>query len=186
MTRLPASLSPTMLRGIVAAVLGVALSTTVTVTFAHRITARTTARLNSAATQLDSITEGSADDPRRAAIAWGYVERLRLGLESPFRLVDAASRDQRLSADQRRTVASALLAHIMRGETSQPDASALDGIGPVVNGAAVTGEQHRRLIRAAVATARDPRVAELAVRTAYELAVSERIVDPSASILAAE
>src|SRR3954467_7761650 len=78
---------------------------------ATRHTARATAELEAAAQRLDSLTAKTpADDQRRAAIAWGYVERMRFGLESPFRLIEAASRDPRLGVPERRTVASALLA----------------------------------------------------------------------------
>ena len=53
--------------------------------------ARANARLNSAAERLDSLMDRApADAGRRVAIAWGYAERLRLGLESPFRLIEAA------------------------------------------------------------------------------------------------
>src|SRR5688572_3519090 len=75
-----------------------------------------TDRLNSAAERLDDLTDGApADDRKRAAIAWGYAERLRLGLESPFRLIESAARDPRLTADEQKTVAWALLAHLLRG-----------------------------------------------------------------------
>lgn len=155
--------------------------------YATRRNARATERLNSAAQRLDSLTDATpGDDRRRAAIAWGYAERLRLGLESPFRLVEAAARDPRLTADERRTVAWALLAHIVRGETHDVDPAALDGLGPIENAASVRGEQHVALIEAAVANSRNPRAGELAVRFAYTLAAAERIVDPSASVLAAE
>src|SRR5688572_26998410 len=77
-------------------------------------TARTTADLQIAARQLRAFTERpSADDQQRAAIAWGYSERLRLGLESPFRLVEAAARDPRLLSHERRTVSRGLLARVL-------------------------------------------------------------------------
>ena len=149
--------------------------------------ARATARLNSAAERLDSLTDRApADAGRRVAIAWGYAERLRLGLESPFRLIEAAGRDPRLTPDERRTVAWALLAHVMRGETHDIDAAALDAMGPLESGRSATGEQHLALIRHAVAKAANPRAAELAVRFAYTLAATERLIDPSAPMLVAE
>ena len=149
--------------------------------------ARANARLNSAAQQLDSLMDRApADAGRRVAIAWGYAERLRLGLESPFRLIEAAGRDTRLTPDERRTVAWALLAHLTRGESHSLDATTLDGLGPVEAGRSASGEQHVALIRRAVANAANPRAAELAVRFAYTLAFTERLVDASAPVLVAE
>src|SRR4051812_41687952 len=187
MMRIRFTPSSRLLRGIIAAVLGVTLSIAVTVALASRRTARTTARLNSAATRLDSLTDGDPDNPRRAAIAWGYAERLRLGLESPFRLIETAARDTRLSADERWTVSWALLAHVVRGETAEIDPAALDGIGPGDGGSdATTGSRHLEFIRETITAARNPRAGELALRMAYTLAVSERIVDNSAPVLVAQ
>src|SRR5262245_37633149 len=149
--------------------------------------ARTTARLYSAAARLDALTDNAlADDRRRAAIAWGYAETLRLGLESPFKLIETAGRDPRLTAEERRTVAWALLAHVIRGETHEIDPAVLDGIGPSESGRMVSGEQHLRLIRAAFDLSEDTRAAELGVRIAYSLGVAERLLDGSAPVLAAE
>ena len=143
-------------------------------------------RLRSAAQQLDDLTDvAPADDHRRAAIAWGYAERLRLGLESPFRLIESAARDQRLTADERRTVAWALLAHLLRGETHQLDPATLDGLGAQPFNRAVSGEQHLELIRNAVTGASNPRSSELAIRLAYTLAASERLVDAAAPVVVA-
>lgn len=150
-------------------------------------TARTTADLKSAVKQLAALTDGGAgDDLQRAAIAWGYAERLRLGLESPFRLIEASARDPRLSSGERRTVSWALLARVLRGESHEVDAAALDILGPWENGHSVSGEQHLALITDVVANARDPRAGELAVRFAYTLASAERLVDGAAALLAAE
>lgn len=155
--------------------------------FARHRGARTTARLYSAAARLDALTDNAlADDRRRAAIAWGYAESLRLGLESPFRLIESAGRDPRLTTEERRTVAWALLAHVIRGESHELDPAILDGLGPVDEGRVAAGEQHLRLIRAAFELSDDTRAAELGVRIAYSLAVAERLVDGSAPVLAAE
>src|SRR5918996_709634 len=102
----------TVLRVVLALVLSVGVTGAALSTYDTRRNARATARLQSAAERLDSLTDATpGDDRRRAAIAWGYAERLRLGLESPFRLVEAASRDSRLDGSERRTIAWALLAH---------------------------------------------------------------------------
>jgi hypothetical protein len=150
-------------------------------------TARTKARLDSAATRLALLTDVlPGDGQQRASIVWGYSERLRLGLESPFRLIEASSRDPRLTDEERRTVSWALLARVLRGETHRVEPAALDLIGPWNQSRAAVGEQHLSLITRAVADAADPRSGELAVRLAYTLASAERTLDGSATLLAAE
>src|SRR6185503_4060190 len=101
------------------------------------------------------------------AIMWGYAERQRLGLESPFRLIEAAALDGRLTPDQQRTVSWALLARVLRGETHQIDPAALDQLGPWQHDRSAVGEQHLTLITNAIRDADDPRAGELAVRLAY-------------------
>src|SRR5205823_14967435 len=161
-------------RSALALVLACGGSLVATLVAVHHWNAKATARLNSAAQRLDALTIHPADDAERAAISWGYAERLRLGLESPFRLIDEASRDSRLDADERRTVSWALLAHVVRGETYAVEPAALDGLGPVQSGASVTGEQHVALMARAISAADNPRAAELAIRVAYTLAATER------------
>lgn len=174
-------------RAALALFIGCATAIVTSLQVAMKRSERTTERLNTAAIRLDAFTGGApGDDQRRAAIAWGYAERLRLGLESPFRLVEAAGRDPRLTVEERRTVSWALLAHIGRGEAHQVDPAVLDGIGPVDGNRLVPGEQHVALIDSVVARAKNPRSAELAIRFAYTLAVAERVVEASAPILAAE
>ena len=149
-------------------------------------TREATNRLNSSAERLDSLTDGGpTDDALRAAVAWGYAERLRLGLESPFRLIEAASRDPRLGAEQGRTVAEALLARVLAGQPVEIDPAILDGIGPGVHRRDAAGEQHLSLITRAVGAGDDPRAGELAVRIAYSLAVTERLVEGAAPPLVA-
>ncbi|MGH7637832.1 MAG: hypothetical protein ACREOK_09270 [Gemmatimonadaceae bacterium] len=165
------------------------LGLTTTLVLAERRAQRTTERLEDAAEQLDSLWIADIDgldEARRAAIAWGYAERLRLGLESPFRLIETAAADARLTEHERRTVSWALLAHVVRGESHQIDPAVLDAIGPSEHGRPAAGEQHLDLITDAVTHAENPRAAELAVRFAYALAQTERIVDAVAPTLAAE
>lgn len=174
-------------RAALALLVACVLSTGLSLLLATRWNARATARLNSAAARLDSLTDrASADADERAAVAWGYAQRLRLGLESPFRLVEAAGRDPRLTVDERRTVAWALLAHVLQGDSHAIDPATLDGIGPMVAGRTVPGERHIALVERAIASTQNPRAAELAVRLAYTLGVAERIVDGSAPGLIAE
>jgi hypothetical protein len=107
-------------------------------------------------------------------IALGYAERLRLGLGSPFRLMETALRDARLSEPARREVAWALLALTLSGNAYDVDAVALDRAG--VAGLASwpgLGRHHLKLIESAIGESRDPRAGELAVRLAYRLAAME-------------
>jgi hypothetical protein len=170
-------LSPSTRRAALSLVLACAMATGLSLYLASRRAAVTTARLHSAERELEALTDGPADTLGRAAIAWGYAERMRLGLESPFRLIEAASRDPRLSRDEQRTVSWALLAALTRGESHQVDAASLDRL---VRGKDVAGDQHLALIESEIARAGDPRSAELALRLAYTLAAAERLVDPSA------
>lgn len=127
---------------------------------------------------------GTNEPDARAAIALGYLERQRLGLGSPFRLMDFALNDPRLDPASRRQVAWALLARTLDRQGYQIDPSAFDGVGATgpVPGA---GRRHLDLIEGAVSEARDPRGGELAVRMGYTLAAAEGVVTKSAVELAA-
>ena len=124
--------------------------------------------------------------PDEVVLALGYVERLRLGLGSPFRLVESAQRDPRLSGLARDQIAWALLARTLAGEAYEVDAAVLDGAG--ANGNATwpgLGRSHLELIENAIAESRDPRGGELAVRLAYRLAAMEGSVSAQTPRLAA-
>lgn len=104
-----------------------------------------------------------------------YLERLRLGLGSPFRLIEQALVDERLSPERRTRLGEALLAMAYDG-----DGFVIDGAGlslPGAHGGSGTGAAHLRLITDAVAEASDPQVGEQAVRLAYLLAQAEGLVD---------
>lgn len=188
-------------RAVLALGIACALSLGLSLVLARQWSIHAAARLSAATARLDSLTDSGTSDARdRAAIAWGYGERLRLGIESPFRLIEAAARDPRLSADERRTVSWALLARVLRptfsdgeGEgagtaraASPIDPAALDGLGPVVGGRSAAGEQHLALLERVITRSANPRTAELAARFAYSLAAAERVVDASAPLLVAE
>lgn len=159
-------------RGLLALLLACSASLVFALVMATERARSATERLNSAAVRLDSLTDAApTDTTSRAAIAWGYAERLRLGLESPFRLIEASARDPRLTAEERRTVSWGLLARVRGGETHHVDPATLDGIGNV------TGETHLGLITRAIGAADDARAGELAVRIAYTLAAAERLVE---------
>lgn len=105
-----------------------------------------------------------------------YVERLRLGLGSPFRLIDQVLIDERLEPARRRRLAEALLALTWSGRGYMVDASGV--IGPRGRAEPYAAAAHTRLVTAAVAEAADPRVGEEAVRLAYMLAQAEGLADP--------
>lgn len=121
-----------------------------------------------------------------AAIALGYLERHRLGLGSPFRLIDYALRDPRLDDSTRHAVAWALLARTIDGDGSRAEPAALDSLdSPSPLGSAVAGSAHLELVEKAVRDAHDPRAGELAVRLAYAFAAAEHRVRSSAPLTAA-
>lgn len=123
--------------------------------------------------------------PAARAVSAAYLERLRLGLGSPFRLIDYATTDPRLTPDERRDLGWALLARVVAGEDYAIEPAALDDAGIPGVPREGTGRFHLRLIENAVKEARDPRGGELAVRLAYGLAAAERSVGRDAPRLAA-
>lgn len=121
------------------------------------------------------------------AVAAGYLERLRVGLGSPFRLAEYASRDPRLSDSTRARLTMAILARTLRGEAYQVDPAALASIG--ARGRwwrGADGAVHLALIERTIDRARDPRGGELAVRVAYALARAEGEVGRQALPIAAQ
>ncbi|MFN2563811.1 MAG: hypothetical protein ABR499_02205 [Gemmatimonadaceae bacterium] len=131
----------------------------------------------------------AADRPRDVsfadAVALGYLERLRLGLGSPFRLIEYASHDPRLDSTARRRVAWALVGRTLRGESYVVEPAALAGVAlPVAtdsqSASVARAARHLTLVESAVDGAPDPRAGELAVRLAYALAAAERTVERSA------
>jgi hypothetical protein len=111
-----------------------------------------------------------------------YLERLRLGLGSPFRLVEQALRDPALVPVDAKDLAEAMLARTMLGDSYWPRKSALDLI--YVNGREGSGIEHQAIIDSVVAAHPDPRVGELAIRLAYRLASTSGSVSRRAPELA--
>ncbi len=97
-----------------------------------------------------------------------YLERLRLGLGSPFRLIDQVLRDSSITSVGRPELAEAMLARTLMGDAYSPRPSALDLM--YFGGNQGLGVQHQAIIDSVVASYRDPRVGELAIRLAYRLA----------------
>lgn len=121
-----------------------------------------------------------------AAIALGYLERLRLGLGSPFRLIDYALHDPRLVDSVRTRLAWALLARTFDGEMYAVPPAALDGFGATGHlSRGASGRDHLELIEGAITEASGPRGGELAVRLAYTLAAAEGSVGERTPVLAA-
>lgn len=120
-------------------------------------------------------------------VALGYLERLRLGMGSPFRLMDYALQDPRLSPGTRTRVAGALLHATGAGWAYAVDPLALaPAAAERADRTRQTGRRHLALVDAAVAEVDDPRVGELAVRAAYGMALAENAVAAPAPLLAAE
>jgi hypothetical protein len=106
-----------------------------------------------------------------AAITAAYHERVRLGLGSPFRTIEIAAYDERLTPPDREELLRALFDRVAGGETYR--------IGATLPGA------HYRVIEHALHSTHDPRIAELATNLAYEIAVTEKTVTPETQYAAA-
>src|SRR5689334_16044309 len=108
------------------------------------------------------------------AIAVGYLERLRLGLSSPFRLIDYALADPVLPDSIGRLVAYAVLQRTLDGDDYHAPVQALSLAALSTD--RVPSElpaRHVALIDSVVASATDPRGGELTIREAYRLAAAE-------------
>lgn len=116
------------------------------------------------------------------AIGLSYLERLRLGLGSPFRLTDEALRDPRLDAVAAPRVAWGVLARLRRGDAYVIDPTVFQGAGP----RDADGAAHVAFIEGAVGEARDPRAGELAVRLAYMIAAANGSVSQQSATVAAQ
>lgn len=115
------------------------------------------------------------------AVAIGYLEQLRLGLGSPFRLVDFALSDPRLGDSTQTRVAWAILARLRRGDAYIVDPAVADAFDSQAEGAA-----HLALIQHTIESAGDPRAGELTVRLAYALAAGEQTIAEQSDVVAAQ
>lgn len=112
-----------------------------------------------------------SDLDTETAVAVGYLERLRLGLGSPFRLIEYALNDPRLADSTRRRLGWALLSRTLNRQAYQIDPAALDRIGLRAAGPVPgSGRLHLDLIDGVIRQSADPRGGELAVRLAYTIA----------------
>ena len=134
-------------------------------------------RSDARATALSENTEAAStprDVEREDAIALGYLERHRLGLGSPWRLIDYALQDDRLADSVRHQVAWAILARTITANEEERYLGALDylAVGSPASRAG-RGRAHADLIDSVVAAAADPRIGELTIRLAYAIAGAE-------------
>lgn len=143
--------------------------------------------MRSAAAYYDSVIVLARATPQNAktdvatTIALGYLERLRLGLGSPFRLADFALSDPRLDDTTRSRVAWALLARLRRGDAYVIDSSLASAFGSQGRGV-----EQLALIQHTIEKAADPRVAELSVRLAFALAASEQTIAEQGDLVATQ
>lgn len=118
-----------------------------------------------------SLTARGTGDPTiEQAIAAGYLERLRLGLGSPFRLIEHSLQDPRLEKEVRERLAWALLDRTLAGESFRVDPRALGERDAEV------AARHLALIEGAIRGSADPAAGMLAVRLAYTMAAAEATV----------
>lgn len=116
------------------------------------------------------------------AVAALYLERLRMGLGSPFRLIDQAQRDQSLAPVSATELAEAMLARTLMGDAYRSHSAALDLISNEERRG--IGARHQAIIDSVVFRSDDPRVGELSVRLAYRLAAASGAVSRRAPELA--
>lgn len=129
------------------------------------------------------VTRRAAAISDAEALAALYLHRLRLGLGSPFRLIDQVVRDPALRPIGADRLADAMLARTMIGDAFLPRATAMDLVAPAWAPAG-DGARHQDLIDSVVAAADDPRVGELTVRLAYRLAEASGTVSRRAPEIA--
>ncbi|HWP03573.1 MAG TPA: hypothetical protein VNL96_08965, partial [Gemmatimonadaceae bacterium] len=102
-----------------------------------------------------------------------YLERARLGVGSPFRLIEMALKDPLLPASVRRVLAFAILDLVVRGEAYVLEPEALRPLVTEYDWKGVASA-HVRLMDSVIRGAPAPRVGELALRLSYRLAVASR------------
>lgn len=121
---------------------------------------------------------------RGDAIMLGYLERHRLGLGSPWRLIDYALHDDRLADSTRHQVAWSILARTISREADERYVGALDylAVGSASSHAG-SGRVHADLIDSVIESAADPRTGELTLRLAYSIAAAEHTTSRHAVVV---
>ncbi|MGQ0646602.1 MAG: hypothetical protein ACT4P7_03465 [Gemmatimonadaceae bacterium] len=115
------------------------------------------------------------------ALAPLYLERARIGVGSPFRLIEYALRDPQLSPERRRQVANAILGRSAEGYVYASPPEALDLLSSRGPG---LGLAHRDFIERVMDGAADVRAAELALRLAYQITATSGVTSPRAGAVA--
>jgi hypothetical protein len=131
----------------------------------------------------DSLAYASDSGPvlHSEALAALYLERARLGLGSPFRIIDYVLRDTLLDPAARRQVAGAILGRTATGAIYTSPAEALDLLSSRGPG---LGLAHRNFIEAILDEADDVRSTELALRLAYQISAASGVTLPRAGAVA--
>ena len=127
------------------------------------------------ARQLDQALSTTAAESISVAdaVAGGYLERLRLGLGSPFRLIDYALADPLLTDSVRHLVTYAILQRTLDGNSYHAPGAALALAGATMAELPPKlAARHIALIDSVVGRAADPRGGELTIREAYRLAAA--------------
>jgi hypothetical protein len=147
---------------------------------ATRISGTISARRQAEQSALRLETLMRRDDATRA-LSLAYLERARLGLGSPFRLIDQAAHDPRLSDSLRHDIAWAIVDRLFDTRVYEIDPRALDAVSRAGEGAG-----HLAIIEDVIGTAGDPRVAEEGIRVAYALAASSGVTGMTSLPIVAE
>lgn len=145
------------------------------------------AEFSSGARWADSVEgtlarQAPAEMARGDVVAALYLERLRLGVGSPFRLIDYALRDPLLPESVRRPLAEAILARASVGAAYATPVEALALLAPRPSEG--SGLAHRQFMEAVTEGAESPRVAELALRLAYTVGAASGTVSHRAAAVA--
>src|SRR5690606_28587252 len=111
-------------------------------------------------------------------IALGYAERARLGLGSPFRLIEYALRDPDLPEDVKQPLAYGILARTLAGKTYYVDPRVVDMARLAgVPGRRSTAIEQLEIMERAIEAAPTATAGERTVRLGYLLAAAERTVE---------
>lgn len=157
----------------------------------HSRTTNSVAQLDAQLTEsrryADSLVHALARKPLDSVSATNaaellYLERARLGLGSPFRLVDQALRDPLFTMTERRRLARAILALVRDGDAYHVAPEALTLVART--GGAAQAVRHLALVDSVVSSQRDPRVGELVIRLSYRLASASGAVSRGAPEIA--
>jgi hypothetical protein len=128
------------------------------------------------AAELSTLAADELTDEQ--VVSLGYLERMRLGMGSPFRLIEYVLRDPRLPAEGRERLAYAILNLTLSERGYQVDPIVLDLLRIADMPSPVrAGAYHLRLIEATIDNAPTPDVGEHALRIGYALAAAERTIE---------